>query len=244
MTTLAQVIAVTDRRKNAAKSELTQFHRLLATERMLTGLARTYTPKNDDPADRRPPESTNVQLVAGQVVTEVARAMTPAWDVIYCREEGNTRARADIVVGQEILAYAVPVTYLLFLEHQLTDLVTFLVKLPVLPPEDTWEWDPARGCYATDPVETRSTNKVPKNHVLAEATDRHPAQVQMYYEDETAGWWKTVKLSGAMPAPRVRQLTERATTMLIAVRHARELANMHVVEDQHIAGGLFAWLLA
>lgn len=244
MTTLAQVIAVTDRRKNTAARELTQFHRLLATERMLTGLVRTYTPLSDDAAERRPPEGTNVQVVAGQVVTEVARAMTPAWDVIYCREEGNTRARADIVVGQEILAYAVPVTYLLFLEHQLKDVLTFLAKLPVLPSEDTWEWDPARGCYATEAVETRSTVKVPKNHVLAEATDRHPAQVQMYYEDETAGWWKTVKLSGAMPAPRVRQLTERANTLLTAVRTAREKANMHEVEDQHIAGGLFGWLLA
>jgi hypothetical protein len=243
MTTLAQVIAVTDRRKNTAAREQTTLHRLLMTERLLTGLARTYTP-NDDAGERRPPEGTKVQVVAGQAVTELAQALTPMWDVIYCREEGDTRARADIVVGGEIIAYAVPVTFLLFLEKQLTDLVTFMQKLPVLPPEDDWHWDPARSCYATDPAETRSTTKVPRNHVLAGATEQHPAQVQMYYEDVTVGTWSTVKLSGAMPASRVQQLAGRASALLMAVRAAREHANTTVVEDHRIASALFEWLLA
>jgi hypothetical protein len=243
MTTLAQVIAVTDRRKNTAAREQTTYYRLLGTDRLLTGLARTYTPANDE-GERRPPEGTKVQVVAGQVVTELAQALTPMWDCIYAREEGNTRARADIIVGGEVVAYSVPVTYLLFLEHQLTDLVTFMGKLPVLPAEDDWEWDPARACYATRPAETRSTAKVPRNHVLAAATDKHPAQVQVYHEDKTVGTWSTTKLSGAMPATRVRQLTERATALLLAVRTAREHANTTVVEDAHVAAGFFTWLLA
>ena len=45
--------------------------------------------------------------------------------------------------------------------------------------------------------------------MLAEATQQHPAQVQVYMEDVPEGDWTTVKFSGALPASRVRTLLER-----------------------------------
>jgi hypothetical protein len=35
--------------------------------------------------------------------------------------------------------------------------------------------------------------------VKAEATEKHPAQVEVYHEDVVVGQWKTVKFSGALP---------------------------------------------
>lgn len=48
--------------------------------------------------------------------------------------------------------------------------------------------------------------QVPRNHVKAEATDKHPAQVEVYHEDVPVGYWTTVKFSGALPARRVNEL--------------------------------------
>ena len=54
-------------------------------------------------------------------------------------------------------------------------------------------------------MQTLRTKKVPRNHVKAEATEKHPAQVEVYYEDVAVGYWTTVKFSGALPAqPRQR----------------------------------------
>ena len=118
-----------------------------------------------------------------------------------------------------------PVTYLLFLEKQLVDLHTFVKKLPVLDAAESWTFDESADCYATEPVQTVRTKKVPRNHVKAEATEKHPAQVEVYYEDVTVGYWKTVKFSGALPAKRVNELLERVEKLQQAVKFAREEAN-------------------
>ena len=77
----------------------------------------------------------------------------------------------------------VPVSYLLFLEKQLVDLHTFVKKLPVLDAAESWTIDPSADCWRTEAVRTMRTKKVPRNHVKAEATEKHPAQVEVYYED-------------------------------------------------------------
>lgn len=88
-----------------------------------------------------------------------------------------------------------------------------------------WAQDPSTDAWKTEPVRTLRTKKVPRNHVGAEATEKHPAQVEVYYEDVPIGYWTTVKLSGALPARRVRELTERVEKLQQAVKCAREEAD-------------------
>ena len=45
--------------------------------------------------------------------------------------------------------------------------------------------------WKTDPVRTIRTKKVPRNHVKAEATENHPAQAEVYYEDLPVAYWTT-----------------------------------------------------
>ncbi|WP_445307320.1 DUF7873 family protein [Microcoleus vaginatus] len=40
--------------------------------------------------------------------------------------------------------------------------------------------DASADCWATEPVQTLKTFKTPRNHVKAEATEHHPAQVDVY----------------------------------------------------------------
>jgi hypothetical protein len=136
----------------------------------------------------------------------------------------------------------VPVAYLLFLEKQLVDLNTFVRKLPVLDASEAWTQDPSTDDWKTEPVRTLRTKKVPRNHVKAEATEKHPAQVEVYYEDVPVGYWTTVKFSGALPARRVNELLERIERLQQAVKFAREEANAAEVTDQRAGDPVFGYL--
>jgi hypothetical protein len=134
------------------------------------------------------------------------------------------------------------VTYLLFLEKQLTDLHTFIKKLPVLDAADSWVFNDSADCWSTEPVRTIRTKKVPRNHVKAEATEKHPAQVEVYYEDISVGYWTTVRFSGALPAKRVSTLLERVEKLQQAVKFAREEANNTEAVDKHVGDKVFGYL--
>lgn len=241
MAKLNQIIAVTKGAKAQANREFTDAHRNVQKAPLLSGISRSYQPK-DEEGEQLPPESTRVQVSATDVIAEVSASLTRLFDLVLTQDVANTRARADVVVdGQTILA-DVPVTYLLFLEKQLVDLHTFVDKLPVLDPAETWTFSDAAGAHASDPVRTVRSKKVMRNHVKAEATEKHPAQVEVYTEDVPVGYWTTVKLSGALPATRVKELRERVAKLQQAVKFAREQSNMTEVEDVRAGERVFTYL--
>lgn len=221
--------------KTNAQRRLTDFYQLIQRAPLLSGISRTYRPR-DEEGEQLPPESTKVQVEIEAALTDVLPDLGRLFDLQLSQDIGNAAAKANIVVGGTVLLADVPVTYLLFLEKRLVDLRTTIDKLPGLDSADDWEWDEARQCWRTKPVETVRSKKVPRRLVLAEATEHHPAQVQVYQEDVPAGFWTTVKLSGAVPAARRRELTRRVDVLLEAVKAAREDANGTEVERTASAG--------
>src|SRR5215831_14089262 len=195
---LNQIIAVEKGVKSRSFQELTEAHHALQKPTLLAGIARTYRPK-DEEGEQFPPESTKVQVKAEDIIRQTVDVLTKLFDVTATKDWTNCKAKADVVVDGRTLLTHVPATYLLFLEKQLVDLHTFIKKLPVLDASETWIFDASADCWATEPVQTAKTKKIPRNHVKAEATDTHPAQVEVYYEDVVVGYWKTVKFSGALP---------------------------------------------
>jgi hypothetical protein len=243
MARLNQIIAVEKGIKSRSFQELTEAHHALQKPALLAGIARTYRPK-DEEGEQFPPESTRVQIKAQEIIRQTAEVLTKLFDVTATKDWANTRARADVVVDGATLLSQVPATYLLFLEKQLVDLQTFIKKLPTLDASETWTFDPSADFWATEPMQTVRTKKIPRNHVKAEATDKHPAQVEVYYEDVVVGYWRTVKFSGALPASRVNELLERVEKLQQAVKFAREEANTLEVEDQKSGKAVFDYLFA
>lgn len=197
---------------------------------MLSGISRTYQPRDED-GDQLPPESTQVQVRTEDVIKEAVAVLTRLFDVIAVKDASNCVAKADVVVDGTVVVKQAPVTYLLFLEAQLVDLHTFVARLPVLDPGERWAWVDDANCFASEPVRTVRSKKVPRNHVLAAAVAPAggnpglPAQVQVYHEDVLAGLWTTVRFSGALPARRVAEMVERVEVLARAVKQAREAAN-------------------
>ncbi|MEV1024730.1 hypothetical protein [Streptomyces sp. NPDC050264] len=240
-TKLNQIIAVEKGVKAKAHQDLTAAHHGLQKPALLTGIARTYQPK-DEEGEQLPPESTRVQVRAEEVLRRTAESLTRLFDVTATKDWANREARADVSVDGQVLISQVPVSYLLFLEKQLTDLNTFVRRLPVLDAAESWTQDPSTDDWRTEPVRTVRTKKVPRNHVKAEATEKHPAQVEVYYEDVPVGYWTTVKFSGALPARRISQLLDRVEKLQQAVKFAREEANAAEVTDRRVGDPVFGYL--
>jgi len=238
---LNQIIAVEKGVKSRSFQELTDAHHALQKPALLTGIARTYRPK-DDEGEQLPPESTKVQIKAEEIIQQTAAILTRLFDITATKDWTNGAARADVVVDGQPLLTQVPVTYLLFLEKQLVDLHTFIKKLPTLDASETWNFDASADCWATEPVQTVKTKKIPRNHVKAEATDKHAAQVEVFYEDVVVGYWRTVKFSGALPARRVSELLDRVEKLQQAVKFAREEANNADAVDQKVGDKVFQFL--
>ena len=240
-TKLNQIIAVEKGVKSKAHQDLTAAHHGLQKPALLAGISRTYQPK-DEEGEQLPPESTRVQVRTEDVLRQTAKTLTRLFDVTATKDWANCVARADVTVEGRVLLTGVPVAYLLFLEKQLTDLNTFVRKLPVLDAAESWTQDPSTDDWRTEPVRTLRTKKVPRNHVKAEATEKHPAQVEVYYEDVPVGYWTTVKFSGALPARRVNELLDRVEKLQQAVKFAREEANASEVVDQRAGDPVFGYL--
>lgn len=247
MTTLAQINALLTGYKPTATRNLTDLHRLAQPGAHLGGVLRSYQPL-DDEGETLPAERSYPQVVVESLFTDVITVVGRLFSLQLTQDIGNTEARADIAIGNRVLMHDVPVTFMLFLEKQLTDLRTFIGKLPVLDPSKLWEVDEstAGGFYRAEPAATVRTKKVHKTFVKWEPPTpayTQPAQVDVIQEDVPLGTWTTVALSGAVPARRVKLLMRRISALIEAVKLARETANARTVEDQ-TAAPLFAYLFA
>jgi hypothetical protein len=238
---LSQIVAVEKSAKSQYENSITAAYHSIQKPETFSGIIRSYTP-NDDEGEDLPGE---VQKVITSVPVQrdaFTDAMTRIFDITSTKIDANTRARADVVVDGAVLLHDMPVETLLFLEKRLIDLQTFLSKIPTLDPAFDWEYDDAAECYATKPVITNRSKKVPRNHVKALATDKHPEQVEVYMEDVNVGKWSTTKLSGAVPAKQVTDWKQKVSDLQAAVKFAREEANSIEVVQQNVGDPIFTYL--
>ena len=241
MPKLNQIIAVLSGKKTQSQKDLTEVYKKLQKTALFDGISRTYQP-TDEEGETQPPEKKKVQYSAKQAIGDAKRALNELFNVTATQDFANCEARADVVVDGNTLLENVPVTHLLFLEKQLTDLHTFVSTIPTLDSGETWAWDETSDCYASEPFITNRTKKTPRSHILYEATKEHPAQVEMYTEDVKIGEWKTVKFSGSLPVTERNQIIDRIRRMKEAIKFARETANGKDVEQLKTADKIFGYL--
>lgn len=242
MSKLNQIIAIEKGAKSRANQHITNAYKLIQKPELFFGITKTYDPKLED-GEKFPDEKKNVQVKAHQLLNEAITEWTNLINITATKDVSNTTAVADVKVGETVLLHSVPVTHLLFLEKQLVDLHTFIQKLPLLDPAEEWRFDENVDAFRSEETQTFKTKKVMKNHVKAEATDKHPAQVEVYNEDEVIGTWNNVKFSGALPAATVRQYLERVEELQKAVKFAREEANNVDAISVEYGEALFGFVL-
>lgn len=241
MAKLNQILAIVASRKAKAQSAITAVYHKLQKSALLDGISRVYRPR-DEEGEVLPAESKRVQVRVSDALKIVQEELSDLFDIVATQDYANCRATADVVVDGEVILKAVPVTYLLFLEKQLTDLHTLLAALPILDPGEEWKYSDEADCYVTNGYESTRTKKVPRNHIKAEATDRHPAQVEVYHEDIIVGYWKTLKFSGATTEQHRNKLLGRVRALQEAVKSAREEGNSYTVTDIETGNAVMSFI--
>ncbi|MFO0551665.1 MAG: hypothetical protein U0271_24985 [Polyangiaceae bacterium] len=238
MKKLCQFIAIESSVKTRVTAELTEAHKDLQKTDLFHGHSRKYEPRNEDPTsplgERLPEENKKVVGRAEALVKLTLERLTEHYDLAATRDYGNCVAKADVEVDGRVLMKDVPVTYLLFLEKRIDDLLTFIRKLPTLDPTENWEFNASQDLFATPPIHSVRTKKISRALVLYEATKEHPAQVKEITEDVQAGTWSTIKYSSALPLQRRNEMLRRAEELQKAVKFAREKANATEVEEKKI----------
>jgi hypothetical protein len=243
MTKLNQIIAVEKGVRAEAVRVKTDLYHALEKKPLFSGLSKTYKPLDEDDGEKLPSESVQVQIKSSDVLKQLTAALTRLFDITATKDLANTRAKADVKLPDgTVIAANVPVTTLMFFEKQLEDLAAFIGRLPQLDPAQQWSYDANRGVYVTPPIETKSTKKLPRNHVLYEATEHHPAQVQIFTEDKIVGYWTKFDFSGAMKADDITDIKIRLDKLRTAVKFAREEANMMDVLDARYGERMLKYL--
>lgn len=220
-----QLVAVLTGRKPQVLRTITDIYQKLGNEAAFNGLYREYAPINEE-GEVLPSETKNTTNDVAAMITEFSEAMAPLMDLVASQDATNQKATGSVCTDDGILTMTdVPATTLIYLEKQLTDVRTFIGKLPTLTPTRTWTWDEDNERYRSSPEKTVRTKKVLRNHVKAEATEHHPAQVEVYTEDVQEGHWTKTEYSTAIPASRKKEMTDRVNSLIEAVKVAREAAN-------------------
>jgi len=246
MTKLNQVLAVEQQIKATASGVVDQTVRqLVHAPADFHGMSRVYQKKHDDGEDF-PSESVRVKARVDDTLSTLQAALIGLFDVTATKDWANTKAKADVKIGEQVLLEAVPATYLLWLGNQLDVLEKSVFrKLPILPEDREWGDKPeaGSGLYVTPAVQTVKTQKRHEVVSKAKPTAQHAEQAEIIYTDQTIGHWDTTHRSGAVPLTRIRQLLNRIWLLQQAVKTALQEANMQDVEPQQVGAKIFNWLM-
>lgn len=238
-----QVIAVEKGIKTRQYKFITAAYKLFQKPSFFNGHIKAFEKRNEDETDL-PDEKQLVQQQVEQMLSDVAEQNIEYWDIVAAKDSANCSARSDVMLDGEVLLSDIPVTHLLFLEKQLKDLSEAIESVPVLDPAHDWTFDPSSNLHKSEPTRTTKTRKVEEPLLLAPSTKEHPAQTKVVTVDRIVGTWKTVKHSGALPAPRKKVLLKRVRALSLAVKYAREAANEVEAPDKQVGKKIFDFLLA
>lgn len=226
---LHHVLAVESGTKNKTADVLTAIYKAFQKPDLFNGHAKSFTPRSENVDsnlyESLPDDRKNVQHSVSASIKTIQEKQSELFDLAFKKDVTNCLAKADVVVDGNVILKDVPVTYLLWLGHQLDDLHSEAKKIPTLDPAERWTFDSQQNLWATQATKQIRTKKVEVPLTLAPATDKHPAQVKTIVEDVRTGDWSTIKYSSAMPVDQKDAILARVEKLQNAVKEAKETAN-------------------
>lgn len=179
-------------------------------------------------------EQSDIQTTVPSELQWIASIWSKALDTSFQVAEGNTKARANVVLDNgTALLMDVPATALLELEKRADELMELLRAVPTLDPAKGFQLDTARGqhIYKARDVDKVRTRKVQKPLVLYPATPEHPAQTQVLSVDEPAGRLIEQEWSGLITPSVKSEMIAKAEEVCRAFKAARQRANAVELSD-------------
>lgn len=239
---LNQIIAIEKGTKSRTHSVMSDLYKIAQKPDLFNGLAKVYD-SAEEGGETLPPDNKRVQFSVKSLIEQVSHSLSDLMNVTARKDWANCVAKGTVTINDKVILADVPVSHLLFLEKQLTDLRTFVGTLPTLDIAEDWTLDPNSGLFKTETTKTHRTKKVQRPLVLYPATPEHPAQTQIVTEDVLAGYWNTTKQSGAMRVPDKQTYLDRIDSLIKAIKEAREAANMaDEVTTPNVGDAIFSYV--
>ena len=185
-------------------------------------------------------EIREIQTSVGEEVDWLSKKIVSFIDVGHQIDEANMVARADVVVGDVTLLKDVPTTSLLRLEHRIGEIQKLVTSIPTLDPAKGFKLDTNKGAgfWKARDVEKERTKKTREPLVLAPATDKHPAQVQLIDKDVVTGTILEQEWSSLITTATKADILDRCEELMKAIQKARAKANeVEVDPATHKVGG-------
>jgi len=241
---LTGIIAIEKGIKSRTYAAIGEIHKLFQKPVLFNGFFKKFLPKDDADAVP-PPQSQKVQYTVADLLRTFELNTAEVMQVEARKDWTNCMAKGSLIVEGVTFFADAPVSYLLFLEKQLTDFRTMVAVLPTLDDAETWTFDAGAGLSKSAVVRTHSTKKITRPIVLYPATPEHPAQTQLVAEDVISGYWEQEKHSGAIAKTERERMLARVDKALIAVKTAREDANAtdEAKDTPDVSSKLLAYLL-
>lgn len=215
-----------------------------------SGSVRTYEClKEDDPtkADEAVIERQEMVTTVNDKLQYVLDHVVRHVDTMATKDASNQIAKANIEIDGVVLVADVPVSTLLDLEDQIKVWREMASAIPTLAPGKSWLVADQIGpdVFRMEHAEVKTrTAKTLRNHVRAEATEKHPAQVDVVQVDEPVGLYRTERISSAYTPAQKSALLARIDSLHRAVKQARQRANGTEVVQMHVGRALADYLLA
>ena len=198
-----------------------------------------------DGGEKIPPEVKEVVTTVEDKLAYTQKAVIKAINATLSKEETNASgvAKASLIVdGINFGDFSA--TSFISLERSLNCIRNLYKSIPTLDPTKTWTKKDSTGrvLYETASEVKFRTNKKQIPLVLAPATDKFAAQVQIVTTDEQVGQYDTVYRSGRLTPLEKSNLLEKIDNLIIAVKKAREKANQADVVSVEVGGKIFDYI--
>ncbi len=228
MSKLHELLAVAGHVQNQFSSKMTDLMNTFEKKRgHFTQRRVTFKPVEEG-APEVTEEQFDLQTTIPRELDWLGEALVKALDIPYQVSYANTLAKADVVLEDgTVLLTGVPATALLDLEKRIQELRQFVASIPTLDPAKGFRLAPemGEGVYESREDIRNRTKKTKQILVKYQATDKHPAQVDVYDADEIVGTLTTKEWSGLITTADKGKMLDRVEELSRAIKKARSRAN-------------------
>lgn len=190
-------------------------------------------------------KNVDLQTTVRRELAWIGKDFAKLLDICNQINSTNTVAKADVVVDGQVILKDIPATGLLELEKYITAFKSLIEKIPTLDPIKgfTSAGDQGADVYKASPRITSRTTKEQYPMVLAPATDKHPAQVQLLSRDIITGWKHESEWSGMLTPSEKSALISKCEDLANAIKAAQSRANSESVIGEKIGQQLVDFIL-
>lgn len=201
-----------------------------------SGHQRTLERVTDTPQDKALEASARVVKALPTNVIDTIDYIVPYIDKALSlklqKHRANQAAQADVELDGRVVIKDAPVDFLLDLEKAIPRWRSLFATMPTLDPSREWVEERTGVWKTKEPTITAQTEKVVHPVVLAQATDKHPAQIKESSKDVVVGKFVQVNLSGAATTQQKADVLAFCDKLLVAVKQARMRANSVEVKSE------------